>query len=185
MNALETTMNTPESMYVSLNQAAKIWGKSKGTISKMASSGKIQWHTQPGGERKLLLSELAHYFGEPPSEQQVPVSKLALVTSSEQVNTSVNAVESAKTEAELKAARDMIDALKSQMTRERELLEREVERERMNADAWRRAAENATEMLKALPAPFAETGQGTTIEQVETPRKLSFLERLTGKARGK
>lgn len=184
MNALETDMNTPDSMYVSLNQAAKIWGKSKGTISKMASSGKIQWHPQPTGERKLLLSELAHYFGEPPHEQAQPVSKLALVTSREHEETTVNAVEAAKTEAELKAAHDMIEALKGQMTRERELLEREIERERMNADAWRRAAENATEMLKALPSPQKETGQGTIIEHQETPRKLSFFERLTGKARG-
>lgn len=184
MNALETDVNTPDSMYVSLNQAAKIWGKSKGTISKMASSGKLQWHPQPTGERKLLLSELAHYFGEPAREQEQPVSKLALVTGREREETSMNAVDAAKTEAELKAARDMIEALKGQMSRERELLEREVERERINADAWRRAAETATEMLKALPAPTMETPVGTVIEQVETPRKLSFIERLTGRVRG-
>lgn len=177
---METAVNTSEVMYISLNQAAKKWGKSKGTISKMASSGRLQWHPQSNGEKKLLLSELAHHFGPPPSEQDEPVSKLTLVTNNEQSETAGNVNENRVLQAELTAAHEMIEIIKSQLERERELMADQLSRERANADAWRQAAESATEMLKALPPPPRETFSGTTIEHQETPRRLSFIERLTG-----
>lgn len=176
-------MNASESMYISLNQAAKRWGKSKGTISKMASSGRLQWHPQANGDKKLLLSELAHHFGPPLSEQPEQVSKPVSVANNEHLATGGNTSENRVLQAELSAAHEMIEIIKGQLERERELMADQLSRERANADAWRRAAESANEMLKALPSPAQEAFNGTTIEHQETPRRLSFIERITGRVR--
>jgi hypothetical protein len=166
----ENGLETPESLYISLNQAAKLWGKSKGNLSNLAKAGKFQWHDQPNGERKLFLPELATYFGKPPGEHQKPVSKLAVVSSRERQENTGN---TSTLQAELTAAREMIDVLRGQMKREADLLENQLRREQENADRWRRQAEEAQQMLKALPAP---AGSSTP-----TPEKRGLWSRLTGR----
>lgn len=178
MQPLENTQETPGVMYISLNQAAKLWGKSKGTISKLASSGKLQWHDQPNGERKLFLPELSQRFGPPLSEQQKQVAKQGEVTDRQPPVNTGNAHENSRLEAELTAAREMIETLREQMNRERELLADQVARERQNADAWRTVAQEAQQMMKALPAPAIVKEQAP---EPPAPRKLTWFERLTGK----
>lgn len=170
-------MNGNDGMYISLNQAAKRWGKSKGTISKMASSGRLQWHDMPNGEKKLSLSQLAHQFGEPPNEQQKQVAEPVESSSSEHLETVGNAIENSRIAAELKAANEKIEMLQGQLQRERQLLEDQLERERRNADAWQRAAEQSQSMLKALPAP------ANSDSQTQPPAvRASWWQRLKGKA---
>ena len=171
---METPMNTDDAMYISLNQAAKKWGKSKGTISKMASSGRLQWHDMPNGERKLSLSQLAHQFGPPQSEQEKQVAEQVKGTSSEHSETAGNAIENSRLAAELNAAREKIEMLQSQLQRERQLLEDQLERERRNADAWQHQAEQSQALL-ALPAPANHN-------EDKPARKASWFQRLTGKA---
>jgi hypothetical protein len=145
----EPPIETSESMYISLNAAAKKWGKSKGNISTLAKSGKLQWHSQPNGERKLFLPELAAYFG-PPPEHRNPVSEHAVVTMEERVANTRNTPDISRLEAELQAARELLEEVRSRAKREAELLEEQLERERTNADHWRRMAE---ETQKMLPPP--------------------------------
>ena len=68
----ETEQETPEQIvdpsllsgvYLSLNEAARQTGISKGTISKDAKSGsKLQWHDQPDGTRKLHAAEVFRLY---------------------------------------------------------------------------------------------------------------------------
>src|SRR5579884_563511 len=147
----EQPAETPsESLYISLNKAAKLWGKSKGNISNLAKAGKFVWREQPNGERKLFLPELAAYFGPVPTEQQNPVSKHAVVAASEQHENAGNTPQISRLETELEALHELLSEVRSRAKRETELLEEQLQRERVNADHWRRMAED---IQKMLPAP--------------------------------
>ena len=173
-------MNATDGMYVSLNQAAKIWNKSKGTISKMAKDGRLQWHPQADGTSKLLLSQLAHYFGEPPqeNEREKQVSERVQKSTDEQSETTGNAIEISRLMAELKAAHEKIELIQTERQRERGLLESQLERERKNADGWQHTAEQSQAMLKVLPAP-ANNDRPSVVASSERP---GFLARLLGKS---
>jgi hypothetical protein len=140
-------------MYVSLNQAAKLFKKSKSNIHTLIGKGKLQWHQQPNGERKLFLPELANLFGSPPEERTEHAIEHATRPAIEHSKNTENAVLVARLEVELTAARSMIETLQSQQRHEREILQSQVEREKANADNWRRMAEESTQIIKALPRP--------------------------------
>ncbi len=156
------------SMYVSLNEAAKLWRRNKGNLSKIvavsAKKGEIQWHEQPGGQKKLFVPELIARLGNPPEQQETPPNKPVSKTTLQHHETGGDVIEISRLEAELNAAREMIemikaerkretDQLQSQLERERKDAEARIDSERKNADAWRYAAEQANEVIKALPAP--------------------------------
>jgi len=184
----ETTEETSP-LYVSLNEAARIWHRNKGNLSKVVkagiAAGTLQWHEQPNGQKLLFLPELATRLGPPPEQQAKPVEKQVSETNGQPQATDGNTIKISRLEVELKAALEMLEVIRTERKREAELLADQLARERQNADAWKRSAEQAQEIIKALPAPANTTPVRTGLKQGETPRKLSFLERLTGRVQAK
>jgi hypothetical protein len=65
----ETPVETPTpeqvaGVYWSLNEASRQTKMPKGTISKDAAKGKIQWHERPDGTKKLHAAEIFHYYAD-------------------------------------------------------------------------------------------------------------------------
>ena len=137
--ATETGANP---MYMSLSQASRIWGKHKGTISKHVKEGKLQWHEQPGGEKKLFAAEVANLYGAPPSNVSQPVDNPTNGTASKPHGNPGNGSDVMALQATLNAKDDLIKVLQSQIDREREI-----------AEQWRREYGSVKDQLLALPAP--------------------------------
>jgi hypothetical protein len=133
-------------MYVSLSQAAKMWGKSKNTISMDIKKGKLQWIDLQGG-RKLMLGQLSEVYGSLGGEQArtaPPVSG----------RPEVEREQNAQNDNEINMMRAVLQAKEEQIS----LLKEQLERERLHAERWHKAFEE----IKLLPAPAREA---------EAPRK--------------
>jgi len=141
-----------DSMYISLSQAAKVWGKHKGTISKHVKEGKLQWHERPGGERKLFAPEIANLYGQPAETVAQPVDNPEQGTTSQPIGNAGNPHEITALQAALQAKDEVIKILQSQIADQRS----QVEREREIAEQWRREYGSMKDQLLALPAPKTE-----------------------------
>lgn len=133
-------------MYVSLSQAAKMWGKSKNTISMDIKKGKLQWIDIHGG-RKLMLGQLSEVYGPvggEPNRTSPPSS----------VRPDVERPKNEQNDTEINMMRAVLQAKEEQIS----LLKEQLERERLHAERWHKAFEE----IKLLPAPAREA---------EAPRK--------------
>lgn len=133
-------------MYVSLSQAAKMWGKSKNTISLDIKKGRLQWIDLSGG-RKLMLGQLSEVYGPLDNGTQRTAQNGSVRPDIEQSKNAQNDNEISMMRAVLQAKEEQISLLKEQL-----------ERERLQVERWHRAFEE----VKLLPAPAKED---------EAPRK--------------
>lgn len=124
-------------MYVSLSQAAKMWGKSKNTISLDIKKGRLQWIDLSGG-RKLMLGQLSEVYGPLDRSMPGPAQNGSVKPETEQQNSLQNDSEIATMRAVLQAKEEQIALLKEQL-----------EREMLHAERWHKAFEE----IKQLPAP--------------------------------
>ena len=130
-----------DGLYISLSQAAKLWGKSKNTLSVDIAKGKIQW-VEHRGKRALMMGQLSGLYGDPNKR-----------TSGEQsYGTEVERPETEERTAEINGLRAVLEAKEEQIA----LLKDQIERERINAERWH----TAYEQVKALPAPAATAKPG-------------------------
>ena len=133
-------------MYVSLSQAAKMWGKSKNTISLDIKKGRLQWIDLQGG-RKLMLGQLSEVYGPVGGEPARTVPSVPQRPDVERPKNEQNNNEINMMRAVLQAKEEQISLLKEQL-----------EHERLHAERWHKAFEE----IKLLPAPPKEA---------EAPRK--------------
>jgi hypothetical protein len=164
MNMAEPTAQTVEHPphYWSLNKASKELGINKSTLSTDASRGKIQWHSQPDGTRKLFAPELYTFYAERLKTRTERAERVLNVVTRPELergeqsnNTDINGALNAKDE--------LVEVLKSQISDLRH-----------DRDQWRQQAEDATRQLtdaliyiKALPAP-------ATVSEPAPKRKWFF-----------
>ncbi len=133
-------------MYVSLSQAAKMWGKSKNTISLDIKKGRLQWIDLQGG-RKLMLGQLSEVYG--------PLDGgTARTPQSVSARPDIEQSQNAQNDNEINMMRAVLEAKEEQIS----LLKEQLERERLHAERWHKAFEE----VKLLPAPAKEA---------EAPRK--------------
>jgi len=157
---------TPPTEYWSMSQASKVLGINKGMISQDVSKGKIQWHERPDGSRKLFAPELYSVYAD-----KLAKRKKQLETASEQVSRTENKPQAnGEVTGVMEAKEEVISLLKSQL----EEMRRDVADIKQDRDHWRRQAEQATEIIRALPAP-------NPITPVKTPEKRGFVARLFGR----
>jgi hypothetical protein len=127
-------------LYVSLSQAAKMWGKSKNTISLDIKKGRLQWIDLPGG-RKLMLGQLSEVYGPVGGEPGRTAPSVSQGPAFERPKNEQNDNEINMMRAVLQAKEEQISLLKEQL-----------ERERLHAERWHKAFEE----IKLLPAPPKE-----------------------------
>lgn len=142
-------------LYMSLGQVARQWRKHKGTVSRHISEGKLQWHDQPDGSRKLFAPEVAKLYGALPQNGIETVSEPVQGTTPQPVSNTQDPGEIKGLRATVEAKDEVIRALQEQLADTRAQLERErdnVERERLNADRWREEFQT----IKMLPAPAGQ-----------------------------
>jgi hypothetical protein len=142
----QNTHSGSPQMYVSLSQAAKMWGKSKNTISMDIKKGKLQWIDLHGG-RKLMLGQLSEVYG--PLDEGTPRTSQAVADRAESEH-----AQNAQNDNEINMMRAVLQAKEEQIS----LLKEQLERERLHAERWHKAFEE----IKLLPAPAREA---------EAPRK--------------
>lgn len=142
----QNTHSGSPQMYVSLSQAAKMWGKSKNTISMDIKKGKLQWIDIHGG-RKLMLGQLSEVYGPLGGE---PARTAPSVSGRPEVEREQNT----QNDNEINMMRAVLQAKEEQIS----LLKEQLERERLHAERWHKAFEE----IKLLPAPAREA---------EAPRK--------------
>jgi hypothetical protein len=109
-------------VYLSLNEAAKQTERSKGTISKALSSGKLSYISKIKGRYQIDPSELFRVF---PPKQNKSGSGVQLETQGETVN-------------ELIELRIKVKAIAEQLNREKEISQ-DLKEDR---DQWRQQATN-------------------------------------------
>jgi hypothetical protein len=157
---------THASEYWSMSQASKMLGINKGMISQDVSKGKIQWHERPDGTKKLFVPELYHVYAD-----KLAKRKKQLETAAEQVSSPESKPTSnGEVTGVIEAKEEVIALLKSQL----EEMRRDVTDIKQDRDHWRRQAEQATEIILALPAP-------NPITPVTTHEKRGFVARLFGR----
>ena len=132
---------TMDGMYISLSQAAKLWGKSKNTLSVDLSKGKLQW-VEHQGKRSLMMGQLAELYGPLDAKPSIEQS---------------NGTESERPvlverTAEINGLRAVLQSKEEQIA----LLKEQLDHERLNAERWH----TAYEQVKMLPAPKPATKPG-------------------------
>ena len=141
-----------DALYVSLSQAAKTWHMYKGTISRHVKEGKLQWHDQPDGTRKLFAPEVANLYGPPPTGNPETVSESHRQTAS----STENNAEIATLRTSLDAKEEVIKLLQQQVAAYRD----QIEREREVAEQWRHEFTSMKDQVLALPAPSKQESKG-------------------------
>jgi hypothetical protein len=141
------------SLYISLSQAAKTWHMYKGTVSRHVKEGKLQWHDQPDGSRKLFAPEVANLYVAPPGNaaETVSNSSKAAPAVEEASNSDVTLLKSM-----LEAKEEMIKVLQNQLNDQRA----QIERERQVAEQWRSEFTSMKDQVLALPAPKRDESKG-------------------------
>lgn len=142
----QNTHSGSPQMYVSLSQAAKMWGKSKNTISMDIKKGRLQWIDLQGG-RKLMLGQLSEVYGPVGGEP-------SRTDPSSSLRPDVERQKNEQNDNEINMMRAVLQAKEEQIS----LLKEQLERERLHAERWHKAFEE----VKLLPAPAREA---------EAPRK--------------
>ncbi|RYD73047.1 MAG: hypothetical protein EOP84_22155 [Verrucomicrobiaceae bacterium] len=137
-----------ETLYISLGEAARTWGKHKGTVSKHIKDGKLQWHNQPNGTKKLFAPEVANLYGPIPGNVAETVQKPVEGTDKQPHATPHETGEIKGLEAALTAKEEVIALLRDQLADAKS----QIERERQMADQWRMEYQ----AVKMLPAPQVE-----------------------------
>jgi hypothetical protein len=140
-----------DSLYISLSQAAKLWGKSKNTLSVDIAKGKLQW-VQHHGKRALMKGQLSGIYGPLSNGTSIEQSRGA------EIERPLNEERT----AEINGLRAVLQAKEEQIS----ILKQQIERERIHAERWH----SAYEQVKALPAPA----------KIEEPRKQGIWARLFG-----
>lgn len=154
----ETQNAQPDVMYISLSKAAKLWGKSKNTLSLDINKGKLQW-VEHQGKRSLLMSQLAQLYGPIEMRTALVHTDRAGIERSENgertgETTSLRAVLDAKDE-QISMLKEQIDDLKSQRD--------DLKSQR---DKWAKAYDE----VRALPAPASEAPAAEA-----PPKRRKFL----------
>jgi hypothetical protein len=151
-----------DSLYISLSQAAKRWGKSKNTLSVDLAKGKLQW-VEREGKRSLMLGQLVQLYGLPLDQRTSKAPEQGTEIGrpkNEEEQNEINVLR-----AVLKVKEEQIALLKDQLEREQE----QIERERLTAERWH----SAYEQVKMLPAPTKENdAQEWRVQAEETAKKL-------------
>lgn len=148
---------------LTLNQAAKAAKKSKATLLDAISSGRLsavkndlqQWQIDP--------SELFRVY---PANHQENQQETATDRATDRPEPPETAVLTEK----ISHLEQMLQTVKAERERERELLEAQLDREREQADHWRR---QATALLTHQPEPKPEPAAN--------PASPSLVERLFGR----
>jgi hypothetical protein len=160
---------TPPNEYWSMSQASRTLGINKGIISQDVSKGKIQWHARPDGTKKLFVPELYNVYSD-----KLAKKRKQLENGDKPLNGTENKLQENRELTVIVEAKDeVITLLKSQI----EGLRGDLIDTRQDRDHWRRQAEQATDILKALPAPANHNAEPSK------ERRLNLWQRLTG-ARG-
>jgi hypothetical protein len=136
---------TPPNEYWSISQASRELGINKGIISQDAAKGKLQLHPRGDGTKKLFVPELFNVYADKIAKKKKQLENGDNPTSRTENKPIVNR----ELTVVLEAKEEVIALLKSQI----DGLRVEVTDVRQDRDHWRRQAEQATEILKALPAP--------------------------------
>lgn len=146
---MQTTEHASE--YWTLNKASKELGINKSTLSMDASKGKIQWHPQPDGSKKLFVPELLTFYAERLKRRTERAERVLNGGKSPEIEHQENSENNGLNTA-IEAKNEVVDLLKAQLE--------DVRRDR---DEWRRQAESAAHQLtealtviKSLPAPKSE-----------------------------
>ncbi|HEY3783458.1 MAG TPA: hypothetical protein VGL56_20435 [Fimbriimonadaceae bacterium] len=141
------------SLYISLSQAAKTWHMYKGTVSRHVKEGKLQWHDQPDGSRKLFAPEVANLYGAPPGNSTETVSATSKPAPVTEAPTNADVTH---LKAMLDAKEDMIRVLQSQLADQKA----QIDRERQVAEQWRNEFTSMKDQVLALPAPKRDESKG-------------------------
>jgi hypothetical protein len=140
-------------LYISLSQAAKTWHMYKGTVSRHVKEGKLQWHDQPDGTRKLFAPEVANLYGPPPGNASETVSPAAKAIPAPEQS---GAADVTLLKAMLDAKEEMILVLQNQLADQKT----QIERERQIAEQWRNEFTSMKDQVLALPAPKRDESKG-------------------------
>ena len=146
---MEETAPNPPAEYWSMSQASRVLGINKGIISQDVAKGKIQWHDRPDGTRKLFVPELYTVYADKLAKKK----KRLEIGDNTPDGTETKPPENREVTAVVEAKEEVIALLKSQLDEMR----RATDDIRQDRDHWRRQAEEATGLLKALPAPASYT----------------------------
>jgi len=131
----------PDAMFTSLSHAAKLWGKSKNTISDAIARGKIQW-VEHQGKKQLLMSQLIQLYGH---LNDGTVQNGNTETVLERQENAGRTSDNSGLRAVLEVKEEQISMLKEQI----EDLRREREDLKTQRDKWAKAYDE----VRALPAP--------------------------------
>ena len=125
-------------MLLTLNQAAKKSGRSKGTLSKALSNGTLSYVSKNKHGYQIDPSELSRVFPEKPvktgSDDHLKTPKKTSVNSS--------------LESELLFLRETIEMMKIERERERQTLNNIIEDLQKDRDHWREQAQQSTRLLE-------------------------------------
>jgi hypothetical protein len=163
-------------MKFSAKQAAKEVGKSVTTISRAIKSGRLSAVKQDNGSYEIEASELFRVFprlevAQPVAKQSKKDNMLPLATPSQpRLREGGDAVA-------LKELREQMAQLENLSTRERKLLEQQIEDLREQRDEWREMASKQQDMARKMAEEQALLT--SRLEELKTPRK-GFFARLFG-----
>ena len=158
-----------QNIYWSLNEAARHLDMSKGTLSKDATAGRIQWHDQVTGPRKLFAPELYGYYGERLRQRGLKQSNGNTGNSG---NTSKNGV--AVTTNEQRKT-DGNTALELELAVLKERLRAKDEIIQLQAEQIGHLRDQNTRITGLLPPPATTQPAAAPVETPAPPKKRGFL----------
>ena len=172
-------MNTETNPRLSLNQVAKVTGRSKGTISKALSDGKLSYLEKTESGYAIDLAEALRVFPPKTPHEQIEQGRGSL-------NTPEELSHSYLMQSEIDQLRSRLETAETERQRERENSQTQIDDLKTQRDQWQKQAEQTLKLQherdSEQQAIYDETQSERRSEQaqrVEAEKEVEHLrERL-------
>ena len=132
-------MNTETNPRLSLNQVAKVTGRSKGTISKALSDGKLSYLSKTESGYEIDLAEALRVFPPKTPQEQIEQSRGSL-------NTTEELSHSYLMQSEIDLLKSRLETAETERQRERENSLTQIDDLKTQRDQWQKQAEQTLKL---------------------------------------
>ena len=132
-------MNTETNPRLSLNQVAKVTGRSKGTISKALSDGKLSYLSKTESGYEIDLAEALRVFPPKTPQEQIEHGRGSL-------NTEEELSHSYLMQSQIDQLKSRLETAESERQRERENSQSQIDDLKTQRDQWQKQAEQTLKL---------------------------------------